>query len=291
LERGETIERPVAELAKERERIVGEYRTLIQNEEDSAAFDQSYQTLLTTFPFAENHIFYIEHWHHTVFWQKIRELGTVLKNAAFFSEATDIYYFNASDITDMLSEYALNWSGGSGPSFPARGPSYWPEEVEWRKGVMQKFREWAPPPALGIPPEEITDPMIIHLYGLTTDTLNSWLSVGEPAVEEPNQLNGFPASSGVVEGKARVVLSVSELRDIEKDEILICPLTSPAWCPVFGLLKAIVTDIGGMSSHAGIVAREYGLPAVVATGFATKMIQTGDMIEVNGDEGFVKILK
>ena len=291
LEKGETIERPVAELAKERDRIVGEYRELLRNEEDRAAFDQCYQTLVTTFPYAENHIFYIEHWHHTIFWQKIRELGSVLKGAGFLNEVTDIYYFNASDITDMLTEYALNWSGGAGPSFPARGPSYWPEEAEWRKGVMQTFREWSPPPALGIPPKEITDPMFMHLWGITTETIDSWLSAGEGTVEEPDQLKGFPASTGVARGKARVVLSISELGDIGKDEVLICPMTSPAWSPVFGRLKAIVTDIGGMSSHAGIVAREYGIPCVVATGFATKIIRTGDTVEVNGGEGVVKIIK
>jgi pyruvate,water dikinase len=73
--------------------------------------------------------------------------------------------------------------------------------------------------------------------------------------------------------------------------VLVCPITAPSWAPVFTKIAAAVSDIGGMMSHAAIVAREYGLPAVVGTGHATKVIRTGDRVRVDGDSGRVTILR
>ena len=76
------------------------------------------------------------------------------------------------------------------------------------------------------------------------------------------------ASPGVVEGRARVVTHADQLGDVQEGEILVAPITAPSWGPIFGRIKATVTDIGGMMSHAAIVCREYGLPAVTGTGGA-----------------------
>jgi pyruvate,water dikinase len=98
------------------------------------------------------------------------------------------------------------------------------------------------------------------------------------------------ASPGTVEGRARVLRSADDLGLIEPGEILVTPVTAPSWAPVFGKIKATVTDIGGMMSHAAIVCREYGLPAVTGTGNATTSIKTGQMLRVNGSTGEVTIL-
>jgi len=82
---------------------------------------------------------------------------------------------------------------------------------------------------------------------------------------------------------------IDDLSTVQPGEILVCPITSPSWAPVFTKIKAAVTDIGGMTCHAAIVAREYGLPAIVGTGYATKAIKTGDKLKVNADEGVVTI--
>jgi len=73
-------------------------------------------------------------------------------------------------------------------------------------------------------------------------------------------------------------------------EILVCPVTAPSWAPVFSKIRAAVSDIGGTMSHAAIVAREYGMPAVVGTGQATRRIRTGQRLRVDGDQGIVTIL-
>ena len=89
---------------------------------------------------------------------------------------------------------------------------------------------------------------------------------------------------------ARVVMSPSELDDLEEGEILVAPITSPSWTPVFARIRGAVSDIGGIMCHAAIVSREYGLPAVVGTGTATAAIKTGQRIRVDGNVGVVTIL-
>ena len=94
----------------------------------------------------------------------------------------------------------------------------------------------------------------------------------------------------MAEGPARVVKTVKEISDIREGEILVCTITSPAWAPIFSKIEAAVTDIGGVMSHAAIVCREYGLPAVVGTGRATSQIRTGQLLRVDGSAGTVTIL-
>jgi pyruvate,water dikinase len=94
----------------------------------------------------------------------------------------------------------------------------------------------------------------------------------------------------VVEGPARVLTNVNEIGEVRDGEILVCPVTAPSWAPVFGKIRAAVSDIGGSMSHAAIVAREYGMPAVVGTGDATKRISTGQLVRVDGDRGIVQVV-
>jgi phosphohistidine swiveling domain-containing protein len=104
-------------------------------------------------------------------------------------------------------------------------------------------------------------------------------------------LTGFPVSPGVVMGKARVILRADADRQVLAGEILVAPFTDPGWTPYFVTAAAIVMDQGGILSHGSIVAREYGIPAVVNVGSATQIIKTGQTIEVDGNSGIVKILQ
>ena len=109
--------------------------------------------------------------------------------------------------------------------------------------------------------------------------------------EDVSEVKGFAASAGVIEGKARVIRFLDEITTVQDGEILVCPTTNPSWAPVFTKIKAAVTDIGGLTSHAAIVCREYGLPAVTGTGISTQVIKTGDVIRVDGDKGIVTIVE
>jgi pyruvate,water dikinase len=127
------------------------------------------------------------------------------------------------------------------------------------------------------------------LWGITSETLEAWST--PPEQERAHEILGYAASPGVAEGLARVLTTINEFGLIQDGEILVCPVTAPSWAPLFNKIKAAVSDIGGAMSHAAIVAREYGLPAVVGTGQATKRIRTGQRIRVDGNRGIVTILE
>jgi pyruvate,water dikinase len=282
LKAGEDISRPLESIRSESERIFTEYRELLAAD-DREAFTEMRELAKTVYPFVENHNFYVEHWHHSIFWNRVREFGAILVNGGFLEDAEDVFYLHRFEIHDALYDLCTGWATGT----PARGPSYWPAEVAERKRIMGLLRDWSPPPGLGVAPEEITEPFTVMLFGVTTDTVEQWQG-GDAANE--NELRGIAASPGVSEGEARVITTVQELDDVRAGEILVCPITAPSWAPVFALISAAVSDIGGIMSHAAIVSREYGLPAVVGTGFGTKRIRTGQRVRVDGDRGVVTLL-
>ena len=100
---------------------------------------------------------------------------------------------------------------------------------------------------------------------------------------------GLAVSSGVVEGRARVILNMEEA-DLEEGDILVTTYTDPSWTPLFLSIKGLVTEVGGLMTHGAVIAREYGLPAVVGVENATKLIKDGQRIRVNGAEGYLEIL-
>ena len=102
-------------------------------------------------------------------------------------------------------------------------------------------------------------------------------------------LVGLPVSSGTVEGRARVVLDMGEA-DLEPGDILVTAYTDPSWTPAFVAIAGLVTEVGGLMTHGAVIAREYGLPAVVGVEQATRLIRDGQRIRVNGTEGWVEIL-
>ncbi|MDQ0493265.1 phosphoenolpyruvate synthase [Paenibacillus brasilensis] len=100
---------------------------------------------------------------------------------------------------------------------------------------------------------------------------------------------GLPVSSGVIEGRARVILNM-ENADLEDGDILVTSFTDPGWTPLFVSIKGLVTEVGGLMTHGAVIAREYGLPAVVGVENATRLIKDGQRIRVNGTEGYIEIL-
>ncbi len=109
-------------------------------------------------------------------------------------------------------------------------------------------------------------------------------------VKEVGKVKGIAGSPGVVEGVARVVSSEAEFDSLQVGEILVCQMTNPAWQVLYGKIIAVVTDAGGTVSHPAVLAREYGIPAVVGTSVGTSTIKTGDRIRVDGSAGVVEIL-
>jgi pyruvate,water dikinase len=102
-------------------------------------------------------------------------------------------------------------------------------------------------------------------------------------------LVGLPVSAGTIEGRARVILDMAEA-DLEAGDILVTAYTDPSWTPLFVAIKGLVTEVGGLMTHGAVIAREYGLPAVVGVEQATRLIRDGQQIRVHGTDGYVEIL-
>ncbi len=286
LEKGERIGRRLDEIAQMREKLFNEYKSLIKSEEDKETFEKVYRDALTLYRFAEGHIFWVENWFHTIWYQKVREVGQVLVKAGVLENVDDIFMFNRLEVPYIIEDACTAWALGEG--VPTLN---WKKEAKRRKEILQAAAKWSPPPALGKPPEVIAEPFTVMLWGVTTEKVQAWLEAVGVKREEVTQIKGFAASPGVAEGPARVVLSVDQITEIQDGEILVCPSTNPSWAPIFKKIKAAVTDIGGSTCHAAIVAREYALPSVTGTGIATQVIKTGDIIRVDGDNGIVTIVK
>ncbi len=281
LNAGEKIDRPTEEIQRERDRLATEYGALL-DEESRTAFNDLLNLSRTVFPYVEEHKFFCDYWFLTRWWNKIREFGDLLARNEFIEDSEDVFQLSRYEVASALDELVLTWATGGLPL----GPKHWPPIVARRKEILEKLGDWTPPPAIGVTPDAVTDPMVVMLWGVTTERVQEWAR----QVDGGSVLNGAAASSGVVEGLARVVRSVDQIGDVRDGEILVCGSTSPAWAPIFSKIKATVTDVGGVMSHAAIVAREYRLPAVVGTGRATAAIRTGQMIRVDGTEGTVTLL-
>lgn len=285
IHRGQSLERELDKRQEERDEITNLYRDLL----DAAAqeeFDSGLALSRTVFPYVENHNFYIEHWFMTEFWNKVREFGTLLARWGFWPHADDIFLLRRSEVVDAVIDLGAAWSHGTQP----QGPDYWPAIIEKRRGIYEALASWNPPPALGPVPDEVTEPLTIMLWGITPETVDRWLDQADGSSSK-SELGGLAASPGTVEGIARVVLTPNQLDTVLEGEILVAPVTNTSWTPVFSRIKAAVSDIGGIMCHAAIISREYGLPAVVGTGFGTSTIKTGMRIRVDGDNGKVTILE
>ncbi len=280
---GQSLDRPTEQLKAERERIATEYRALLTSDEERGAFDQMLGLARLVFPFVEDHKFYCEHWFTTQFFAKIREFGDLLVRQGVLAETEDIFQLHHTEIDLALTDVMLAWSAGSQPL----GARHFGPIIAERKRMLDVLKGWSPPPAVGPVPEALNDPAVRMLWGVTAETLATWAAAES---DHGQEIRGYAASPGVVEGVARVLHSVNEIGQVQDGEILVCAVTAPSWAPVFGKIKAAVSDIGGAMSHAAIVAREYGMPAVVGTGHATKRIKTGQMVRVDGDHGIVRIL-
>ncbi|MCY4390797.1 MAG: PEP-utilizing enzyme [Chloroflexi bacterium] len=139
------------------------------------------------------------------------------------------------------------------------------QAIEERRREQAAYRSTQPPPVLGQP---------LAAEASTT-----------------GMLRGTGASPGVYRGRARVIRSLAEADRLGHGEALVCGVTAPTWTPYFAVAGAVVTDAGGALSHTAVVAREYGIPAVVGTRTGTRAIEDGTLIEVDGSEGTVRFLQ
>jgi phosphoenolpyruvate synthase/pyruvate phosphate dikinase len=193
-----------------------------------------------------------------VYKQALLKEAEQLVQAGVIHEKEDIYYLTFEELREVVHTNKLNYS-----------------IISTRKDEYKHY-EKLPPPRVITSDGEI----IVGEYkreNLPADVQSSLLFVG------------LPVSAGVTEGRARVILNMEEA-DLEDGDILVTTFTDPSWTPLFISIKGLVTEVGGLMTHGAVIAREYGLPAVVGVNHATKRIKDGQQIRVHGTEGYVEIL-
>ena len=176
-----------------------------------------------------------------------------LVQAGVIHEREDIYYLTLEELRDVVRTKKLDY-----------------QIISKRKDEYKLY-------------EKLTPPRVI--------TSDGEIIAGEYKRENlpAEAIVGLAVSSGVIEGRARVILNMEDA-DLEDGDILVTPFTDPSWTPLFVSIKGLVTEVGGLMTHGAVIAREYGLPAVVGVENATKLIKDGQRIRVHGTEGYIEIL-
>jgi len=200
----------------------------------------------------------------------LMEFGRRLASSGAISKPNDVFMLEGNEIIDAAkSDFMVDLK----------------PKVKQRTEEMERWSDFDPPIKMGAEEDEQPDPQSTRpasdFFGAVTP---------EDLVQQTGVMTGSPASSGKIIGTARVITRLGDAGRLAPGEILVTVSTLPPWTPLFATAGGVVTDAGGTLSHAAIVAREYGLPAVVGTVIGTKTIKDGQQIEVNGDEGTVRLL-
>jgi pyruvate,water dikinase len=210
--------------------------------------------------------------------------GRRLVKYGLLEKADDVFFLNYYELEEVLGALTEHL----GPAIYHYHRLTLPLVKERKAGWDQVGAAQEAPLTMGTIPQKAEDPILMKVFGMVDEMLQAG-KVEE--LEVMDVFEGYPGAPGVAEGVARVVKSFEGFSKLQTGEILVCPYTATAWTPLFPKIKAVVTDTGGMLTHAAITAREYRIPAVVGTWRATRSIADGDFIRVNGNTGTVEILK
>lgn len=188
-----------------------------------------------------------------VYKQALLKEAAQLVKAGVIDETEDIYYLTFEELHEVLRTHKLDY-----------------QIISKRK---EEYRLY----------EKLTPPRVITSQGEIITGAYKRENIPSQAIV------GLPVSSGVIEGRARVILNM-ENANLSEGDILVTSFTDPSWTPLFVGIKGLVTEVGGLMTHGAVIAREYGLPAVVGVENATRLIKDGQRIRVHGAEGYIEIL-
>ncbi len=264
-----------------------------RREEAVAAFGASlsgedHKTFLRMLPVAqkiyayqEDHGFYIDQGSTAALHDVLASCGRRLARFGLLADADDIYFLTYAELSEVLSDLARDQKIGI-----YHHSALLPSLIAERKAQWEGVSALDAPLTVGNVPQTMTDPIAIKVFGIIDEVLHP---KGEKQIA--SRLEGFAAAPGVVKGPARVVMSFEDFASVQSGDILVCPYTGTAWTPLFLKIAGVVTDTGGMLTHAAIAAREYDIPAVVGTWNATTSIHNGDLIRIDGSAGTVEVEK
>jgi pyruvate,water dikinase len=266
-------QRDLAELAAERDRALAETRERLRTYPEAVRneFERLLKAARDGNFLSEEHNYWIDFRVSDEVRRVFLEFGRRFTEAGALDSPHDIIHLTVDEIRETAGRLETD-------GLDRR------DVVEERKTENARYRALQLPPVVGVAPPgpPPSNPMTImnaKFFG----------SPPEPS-GDPSLINGSAGSPGIARGTARVVRSLAEAERVQPGDVLVAPTTAPPWTPLFATVSAVVTDTGGALSHCAVVAREYRIPAVVGTGHATTRIRDGQLIEVDGNQGVVRIL-
>lgn len=239
----------------------GVHEKLRERPGDLEKFESALKLAESVGPLTEEHNYWLDRMLQSSLRRFVMRVGRRLAGEGTIEEPEDVFMLHPEEIAEAVI---------SGRNFR--------DLIEERKRDLARWREVSPPRHLGKPRSgEEERP----LGRFTAPLLQS---------HSDGVLKGIGATTGVAKGPARIVMSPADFLKVGAGDILVCPSSNPSWVPLFGIIAGLVTNTGGVLSHAAVVAREFGIPAVVNTGSATSLIEDGTIVEVDAGSGEVRIL-
>lgn len=195
-----------------------------------------------------------------VFRRALARIGEVLVARSVIADPDDVYFLSRIELVTLFEG----------------------DHVDHTADVIARRMRWSEQ-------RRLVAPLVIGRIPRMLETLLEAAdrAMRDPHESSPDAVRGMPASPGRAAGRARVVRSADEFDRVQPGDILVCPVTTPSWTRLFARAAAVVTDVGSPASHASIIAREYGIPAVVGTGDGTSRIRDGETVTVDGGAGLV----
>jgi len=220
-------------------------------------------------PLTPDHHFYIDQGANAHLRLVLIEVGRKLVDQGRLDQPDDVMFLRYNELRGLI---------GSALALPAR------DIVAARRAEREAQHRLHPRDWVGtVTPSQLAFPYLVN-WGYPDRFY-------QKQSDDTRLISGLGASAGVVEGIARVVRTIDEFDEVRDGDILVCQMTNPAWVVLFTKIAGLVTDTGGTTSHPAVLAREFGIPAVIGTSVATQRIATGDRVRIDGTAGQVEILR
>ena len=247
-----------------RETLLSQAQDRLANDpEKLARLNELYDMARHYLPITENHNYHIDQVGLFAMRLPFLEIGRRLAERGTLSDTSDVFNLYLAEMREAMA-----------------GTDH-RETASARAADLEKWAQIVPVPTIGEPPPHVDDPF--------AEAMGKMFGMPPEPSQDANVISGLGASPGSVQGRAKVVRTLSEASKLEKGDIMVCEMTMPAWTPLFSTVSAIVADTGGPLSHCAIVSREYRIPCVVGTQVGTSIIKDGMLITVDGSQGVVRI--
>jgi pyruvate,water dikinase len=247
--------------AVEAELLTDEVRTRLRSRPAARRrFEETLNVARKAGPLSEGHNYWLDRMAQAHLHRFAIQVGQRLVQAHVCADAHDIFFLHADETRAALQD-----------------PCDLRDRIEQRRADHHQWQKVRPPRYLGKQPEQ-------------PDAVDSSMAAMSGQIE-PTVLHGISASAGTARGPVRVVLSPTDFGCVQRGDVLVCATSNPSWVPIFGIIQGLIASTGGALSHAAVVAREFGVPAVVGAGEAVLHLRDGQLVEVDGTAGEIRILE